>query len=99
MDCAQVTGATSSYARKYALNGLFAIDDTKDADSHDNSQSQPIKKQESVQLITKEQQKKLVDVDAKNVIEPLLIAKQYKSVAEIPADKYEVVLNYILDRQ
>lgn len=32
-DASQVTGATSSYARKYALNGLFAIDDTKDADS------------------------------------------------------------------
>jgi len=37
MDEAQVTGATSSYARKYALNGLFAIDDGKDADSMDNS--------------------------------------------------------------
>lgn len=33
MDDSQVTGATSSYARKYALNGLFAIDDTKDADA------------------------------------------------------------------
>jgi len=33
MDVAQITGATSSYARKYALNGLFAIDDTKDADA------------------------------------------------------------------
>ena len=33
MDGSQVTGASSSYARKYALNGLFAIDDTKDADS------------------------------------------------------------------
>ena len=33
MDDAQLTGATSSYARKYALNGLFAIDDTKDADT------------------------------------------------------------------
>lgn len=33
MDLAQVTGSTSSYARKYALNGLFAIDDTKDSDS------------------------------------------------------------------
>ena len=32
MDSSQVTGATSSYARKYALNGLFAIDDTKDSD-------------------------------------------------------------------
>ena len=33
MDASQVTGAASSYARKYALNGLFAIDDTKDADA------------------------------------------------------------------
>ena len=33
MDAAQVTGSTSSYARKYALNGLFSIDDTKDADA------------------------------------------------------------------
>lgn len=33
MDASQVTGAASSYARKYALNGLLAIDDTKDSDS------------------------------------------------------------------
>lgn len=33
MDASQVTGASSSYARKYALNGLFCIDDTKDADT------------------------------------------------------------------
>lgn len=33
MDTSQVTGSTSSYARKYALNGLFSIDDTKDADA------------------------------------------------------------------
>lgn len=35
MDSAQVTGATSSYARKYALNGLFLLDDTKDVDSEE----------------------------------------------------------------
>lgn len=35
MDDSQITGATSSYARKYALNGLFAIDDTKDADTNE----------------------------------------------------------------
>ena len=33
MDVSQITGAASSYARKYALNGLFCIDDTKDADA------------------------------------------------------------------
>lgn len=35
MDESQVTGSSSSYARKYALNGLFAIDDNKDADSNE----------------------------------------------------------------
>lgn len=42
MDDSQITGSTSSYARKYCLNGLFAIDDTKDADAvntHDKQQS------------------------------------------------------------
>ena len=37
MDASQVTGSTSSYARKYALNGLFCIDDVKDADNRDNT--------------------------------------------------------------
>ena len=37
MDTSQLTGSTSSYARKYALNGLFCIDDTKDADTMDNT--------------------------------------------------------------
>lgn len=45
MDEAQITGATSSYARKYALNGLLAIDDTKDADS--NEQRQAVEKKVS----------------------------------------------------
>ena len=39
MDSAQVTGATSSYARKYALNGLFLLDDTKDNDHDSNHQT------------------------------------------------------------
>ncbi|EAA2592306.1 recombinase [Salmonella enterica subsp. enterica serovar Cubana] len=40
MDAAQVTGATSSYARKYCLNGLFGIDDSKDADTDEHKQQQ-----------------------------------------------------------
>ena len=39
MDESQITGTASSYARKYALNGLFLIDDTKDADSMDAPQT------------------------------------------------------------
>jgi hypothetical protein len=38
MDDSQITGTASSYARKYALNGLFSIDDEKDADSMNNKQ-------------------------------------------------------------
>lgn len=47
MDASQITGSTSSYARKYALNGLFAIDDTKDADAtntHGKEEKKPDKK-------------------------------------------------------
>lgn len=44
MDSSQLTGSTSSYARKYALNGLFAIDDNKDQDTNEfnaqNSQNE-----------------------------------------------------------
>lgn len=41
MDGSQVTGASSSYARKYALNGLFLIDDTKDSDSTNTHDKEP----------------------------------------------------------
>lgn len=40
MDDSQITGTASSYARKYALNGLFLIDDTKDADTQDNRENE-----------------------------------------------------------
>ena len=46
MDESQITGSSSSYARKYALNGLFAIDDTKDSDSRDNTEKSLTKAQQ-----------------------------------------------------
>ena len=58
MDDSQITGSTSSYARKYALNGLFAIDDTNDADAMDNSKSKPT----NTEPITKEQSEKIKDL-------------------------------------
>lgn len=48
MDESQITGATSSYARKYALNALLCIDDTKDADTMDNSKKLVQQTQETV---------------------------------------------------
>lgn len=58
MDESQITGATSSYARKYALNGLYAIDDNKDADTDEHKQQQENapKKQQSQKQQQKQQQ-------------------------------------------
>lgn len=50
MDESQITGATSSYARKYALNGLFAIDDTKDADATNEHDKTPAPKPQKPEL-------------------------------------------------
>lgn len=55
MDGSQVTGASSSYARKYALNGLFGIDDTKDSDTPSNflqpqPEPEPVKQLSPAQL-------------------------------------------------
>ena len=58
MDGSQITGTASSYARKYALNGLFLIDDTKDADT-DEYHNQNTEQEVKVKKITKEQIKKL----------------------------------------
>ncbi len=68
MDEAQVTGATSSYARKYALNGLFLIDDTNDADTNEyQEQTKSVEKTEPKKTVQKstlsarEQLKKIVE--------------------------------------
>ena len=62
MDGSQVTGASSSYARKYALNGLFAIDDTKDSDTTNDGgreatsatkKAQAVEKTEEFKRLTK----------------------------------------------
>ena len=64
MDDSQITGTASSYARKYALNGLFAIDDTKDADTDEYTarSKQTVKKQSG---LTKEQKQELADLKIK----------------------------------
>lgn len=56
-DGSQITGASSSYARKYALNGLFAIDDTKDSDSTNThgkeEKTEDERKKKAIEEITK----------------------------------------------
>lgn len=75
MDEPQVTGTASSYARKYALNGLFAIDDTKDADTNEykmQSDAAPAKQNS-------------IDLPDDETIRVLDAVKQCKTVEEITA--------------
>ena len=62
MDAAQITGAASSYARKYTLNGLFCIDDTKDADALNTGEPQKAKTKKAP---TKDEHLKAVAAEAK----------------------------------
>ena len=66
MDESQVTGAASSYARKYALNGLLCIDDTKDADSKDNSKEGDTKEKNLVKKISN-----VIDDDSKEILDTM----------------------------
>ena len=56
MDGSQITGASSSYARKYALNGLFAIDDNADSDTTNDGQHQASQQQAQTQAAQAVQQ-------------------------------------------
>lgn len=56
MDGSQITGASSSYARKYALNGLFAIDDNADSDTANDGQQQAAQQQTQTQQPAAQQQ-------------------------------------------
>lgn len=74
MDESQITGAASSYARKYALNGLFGIDDTKDADTMDNreegqkSATKPAPKATTRQEAKKEENKQAFVLQSEHII-------------------------------
>ena len=59
MDDSQLTGSTSSYARKYALNGLFLLDDTKDADTDEYHNQTAYQQANNKPTITSEQVGKL----------------------------------------
>lgn len=59
MDGSQITGSSSSYARKYALNGMFAIDDTKDADGWNTHDKDRTVEKKEAERATEEQVAKL----------------------------------------
>ena len=90
MDGSQITGTSSSYARKYALNGLFAIDDTKDADTDEYTKQTKAKK-----TTTKSEpnyRQILIEHCNKNGVNMNDIAKEYKLNAKSSNDDfYDVV--------
>lgn len=81
MDAAQVTGAASSYARKYALNGLFAIDDTKDADATNNHDT-PTQSEKQI-LVNLIYQTDLSDKEAESAQEAIENCSDYKTYQQI----------------
>lgn len=69
MDSSQLTGSTSSYARKYALNGMFCIDDTKDSDStNKHGKEDEVKKEDN--NLSEKQIKRLYAIGNKAGITP-----------------------------
>ena len=89
MDESQITGAASSYSRKYALNGLFAIDDLEDHDSLNDQEDETIQEGISAKQIAK-----IKDfLKSDKCSEPdLLTWAKVERVEDIPADKYNMAL-------
>lgn len=79
MDDSQVTGSVSSYARKYALNGLFAIDDNKDADST-NTHGKEIKPNMTPTGITEAQLKRLFAIGNKAGVKKDVLEETIKKI-------------------
>lgn len=98
MDGSQLTGSSSSYARKYSLNGLFAIDDTKDSDYCSPESSKPLKqktKNELNQLIT-EYAEKTNRAVGEVVNEVKQVAK--KELNLVSENEAEIILSYLKNK-
>ena len=68
MDASQITGSASSYARKYALNGLFCIDDVKDTDSMANRQNDEEEQQKAEEQQKEIEKMKISEIKVKSLI-------------------------------
>lgn len=100
MDDSQITGTASSYARKYALNGLFLLDDTKDADSDEHYIEEKAKQQqESVEnaCITDTKVKALRELLKKNGVSEKNLCSLYKveSIENLTEKKHANIVSHI----
>lgn len=99
MDDSQITGSASSYARKYALNGLYLIDDTKDADSNEQKKAidgKDKKTNDNVKARGKNIQESMQPTEAEAKKE---IAKLYKDLIAVAPDLTNDRINEILKDQ
>ena len=82
MDASQLTGSTSSYARKYALNGLFCIDDTKDPDYTNTHGKEPTPKAVNPKETVKKELKGAIDAlnKCKDIASVDEVVKAYKTL-------------------
>ena len=96
MDESQITGATSSYARKYALNALLCIDDTKDADTIDNSKKPVQQTQETVYnwqtLKARATQGGISEEDLVRYVTEIL---KVKKPSELTQEHYQQAFNWV----
>lgn len=77
MDGSQITGASSSYARKYALNGLFCIDDTKDSDTTNGMPDQETRQKGQGSQKQSNQQRDPRDMQPANAAPQLMTEQHY----------------------
>jgi essential recombination function protein len=91
MDDSQITGATSSYARKYALNGLYAIDDNKDADTDEHKQQQENapKKQQAQKQQQKQQQQQAKEPTEQELHE--IVEKYARNIEALGVERSKLI--------
>lgn len=96
MDDSQVTGATSSYARKYCLNGLFLLDDTKDADTDEyhKQTNQPDKKKQKITDVQAQALTNVILAKGQNVSE-MLKKVNVKKVEDLTPETYNQILRML----
>lgn len=94
MDESQMTGTASSYARKYALNGLFLIDDTKDADTNEFQQTKQKAEQKSkkkTETGKEEWRVKVLKLAKEKGITAIDLAKKYKLNNSASAERFKEI--------
>lgn len=104
MDASQITGTASSYARKYALNGLFLLDDTKDADTDEYKRQTTAGVKVAAEVSDKLPQthvkalkSKIAALEADGKVQASKILDYYhvKSVDEMSLDQFTHCMNYL----